>query len=65
MGLPVPVVAVDRASHIVAVGPRRPQPGEDVGVEEDRRERRDVVRPPAPQDEALGLESYKVDLLNP
>jgi hypothetical protein len=62
--LPMPLVAVDRAGHVVAVGVGGSHPGEDVGVEEDRRERLDVVRPPPPKDEALGLECHKLDLLD-
>ena len=59
------VVALDRAGNLVAVGVGRSQPDEDVWMEEYRRERLEVLRPPAPQDEPLGLESHKRELLEP
>jgi hypothetical protein len=64
VNLPVAVVALDGASHVVAVGVVGSDPGEDVGVEEDRPEELDVLRPPAPKDEALGLECHELDLLD-
>jgi len=64
VGLPVPVVALDRAGHVVAVGVGLSDPREDVGMEEDRRERLNVVRQPAPWDEPLGLEFHELDRLD-
>jgi len=64
VGLPVAVVALDRASYVVPICPGGPDPGDHVGMEEDRGERVDVVRQPAPQDEPLGLESHSADCLD-